>query len=80
MPMPPHTNMGVPSLQFEWKHCKDMVVGETYEVHWPHSAAGACGTRWQYQEPFVRAARDLSTQPPPAARIPSERMRDAPPT
>jgi len=37
---------------FEWKHCKDMVVGETYEVHWPHSAAGACGTRWQYQEPF----------------------------
>jgi len=29
-----------------------MVVGETYEVHWPHSAAGACGTRWQYQEPF----------------------------
>ena len=29
---------------YEWKHCKDMEVGETYEVHWPHSAAGACGT------------------------------------
>ena len=29
-----------------------MVVGETYEVHWPHSAAGACGTQWQYQTPF----------------------------
>jgi len=29
-----------------------MVVGETYEIHWPHSAAGACGTKWQYQTPF----------------------------
>jgi hypothetical protein len=29
-----------------------MMVGETYEVHWPHSAAGACGTPWQYQTPF----------------------------
>merc|ERR1711981_1237426 len=29
---------------YEWKHCEGMVVGETYEVHWPHSAAGACGT------------------------------------
>jgi len=29
-----------------------MKVGETYEVHWPHSAAGACGTIWQYQTPF----------------------------
>ena len=29
-----------------------MKVGETYEVHWPHSAAGACGTRWQHQTPF----------------------------
>ena len=29
-----------------------MYVGETYEVHWPHSAAGACGTPWQYQTPF----------------------------
>jgi hypothetical protein len=37
---------------YEWKHCKDMHVGETYEVHWPHSAAGDCGTQWQYQTPF----------------------------
>ena len=29
-----------------------MYVGETYEVHWPHSAAGACGTKWQFQTPF----------------------------
>ena len=29
-----------------------MEVGETYEVHWPHSAAGACGTIDQYQTPF----------------------------
>jgi preprotein translocase subunit SecG len=37
---------------YEWKHCQNMVVGETYEVHWPHSAAGACGTVNQYQTPF----------------------------
>jgi hypothetical protein len=37
---------------YEWKYCHDMMVGETYEVHWPHSAAGACGTPWQYQTPF----------------------------
>merc|ERR1712227_578938 len=30
----------------------DMHVGETYEVHWPHSALGACGTPNQYQFPF----------------------------
>ena len=29
-----------------------MEVGETYEVHWPHSTAGACGTPNQYQTPF----------------------------
>jgi len=38
--------------EYEWKHCKLMKVGETYEVHWPHSAAGACGTPNQYQTPF----------------------------
>jgi hypothetical protein len=37
---------------YEWKHCVGMEVGETYEVHWPHSAAGACGTVNQYQTPF----------------------------
>ena len=29
-----------------------MEIGQTYEVHWPHSAAGMCGTEWQYQTPF----------------------------
>lgn len=38
--------------EYEWKHCVNMEVGETYEVHWPNSAAGACGTVDQYQTPF----------------------------
>eukprot|EP00746_Dinoflagellata_sp_MGD_P157003 gnl/MRDRNA2_/MRDRNA2_86063_c0_seq7.p1 gnl/MRDRNA2_/MRDRNA2_86063_c0~~gnl/MRDRNA2_/MRDRNA2_86063_c0_seq7.p1 ORF type:complete len:407 (-),score=79.63 gnl/MRDRNA2_/MRDRNA2_86063_c0_seq7:454-1497(-) len=38
--------------EYDWKHCVGMHVGETYEVHWPHSAAGACGTPNQYQTPF----------------------------
>lgn len=38
---------------YEWKYCdKTMEIGQTYEVHWPHSAAGACGTPNQYQTPF----------------------------
>lgn len=38
---------------YEWKFCdKDMEVGQTYEIHWPHSTAGACGTPNQYQTPF----------------------------
>ncbi|KAL3815557.1 hypothetical protein ACHAXA_001961 [Cyclostephanos tholiformis] len=37
---------------YNWQHCEGMEVGETYEVHWPHSAAGACGTVNQYQTPF----------------------------
>mmetsp|Transcript_26790 Transcript_26790/g.43090 ORF Transcript_26790/g.43090 Transcript_26790/m.43090 type:complete len:390 (-) Transcript_26790:26-1195(-) len=37
---------------YNWQHCQDMEVGQTYEVHWPHSAAGACGTLNQYQTPF----------------------------
>jgi len=38
---------------YAWKHCDShMEVGQTYEVHWPHSAAGACGTPNQYQTPF----------------------------
>lgn len=39
--------------EYDWKHCVGMQVGETYEVHWPHSAAGACGTVNQYQTPFL---------------------------
>jgi hypothetical protein len=37
---------------YDWQYCKDMEVGQTYEVHWPHSAAGACDTVFQYQYPF----------------------------
>jgi len=37
---------------YVWKHCLGVEVGETYEVHWPHSAAGACGTLNQYQTPY----------------------------
>jgi len=37
---------------YHWQHCVSMIVGETYEIHWPHSAAGACGTPYQYQSPF----------------------------
>ena len=47
--------------EYDWKYCKDMHVGNTYEIHWPHSAVGACGKdwytkgvpgKWQYQYPF----------------------------
>jgi len=37
---------------YQWQSCVDMQVGQTYEIHWPHSAAGACGTPHQYQTPF----------------------------
>jgi len=40
------------TTEYDWKHCVGMHVGETYEVHWPHSAAGACGTPHQFQTPF----------------------------
>jgi len=40
------------STPYTWHHCLDMEVGETYEVHWPHSKLGACGTPNQYQTPF----------------------------
>jgi len=40
------------TTEYKWQHCVGMRVGETYEVHWPHSAAGACGTPFQYQTPF----------------------------
>jgi len=38
--------------EYDWKHCVGMHVGETYEVHWPHSRAGMCGTVDQFQTPF----------------------------
>ena len=37
---------------YAWQHCSDMEVGQTYEVHWPHSKGGDCGTIHQYQTPF----------------------------
>merc|ERR1719188_510430 len=40
------------TTQYDWKHCENMHVGETYEVHWPHSRGGRCGSPWQYQTPF----------------------------
>lgn len=40
------------TTEYEWKHCVGMHVGDTYEVHWPHSKAGACGTPNQWQTPF----------------------------
>jgi len=49
-----YTNENDPmfSPSYNWEHCTNMLIGETYEIHWPHSAAGACGTEWQYQTPF----------------------------
>merc|ERR1712087_445208 len=40
------------TTEYDWAYCVGMHVGETYEVHWPHSKAGACGTPYQYQSPF----------------------------
>mmetsp|Transcript_22622 Transcript_22622/g.26224 ORF Transcript_22622/g.26224 Transcript_22622/m.26224 type:complete len:383 (-) Transcript_22622:18-1166(-) len=40
------------NTEYDWQYCVNMHVGETYEVHWPHSSVGACGTLNQYQTPF----------------------------
>merc|ERR1712070_641858 len=40
------------TTEYDWQHCVDMTVGQTYEIHWPHSTVGACGTPYQYQTPF----------------------------
>jgi len=40
------------TTEYNWKYCTNTKVGETYEVHWPHSAAGMCGTPNQFQSPF----------------------------
>lgn len=37
---------------YQWEHCIGMAIGQTYEVHWPHSTQGACNEPWQYQSPF----------------------------
>jgi len=41
------------TTHYDWQYCKGMHVGETYEIHWPHSNLGECGTKWQYQYPFI---------------------------
>jgi len=38
---------------YAWEHCSDMHVGYTYELHWPHSNFGMCGSEWQYQSHFM---------------------------
>jgi hypothetical protein len=40
------------TTEYNWQYCVGMKVGETYEVHWPHSAQGMCMTPYQYQSPF----------------------------
>jgi len=40
------------NTEYAWEHCPNTRVGETYEIHWPHSAVGACGTPNQYQTDF----------------------------
>merc|ERR1712127_30411 len=40
------------TTEYGWQFCQNMLVGQTYEIHWPHSAAGACGTPNQYQYTF----------------------------
>jgi len=48
---------------YVFKHCTDMHVGYTYEIHWPHSTLGACGTKWQYQSHFMDGAPPPGTTP-----------------
>merc|ERR1719194_275251 len=48
--------------EYDWKYCKDMHVGLTYEFHWPHSSLGACQTPWQYQYHFLDGVLCGATQ------------------
>ena len=64
--------------EYKWDHCKDMHVGYTYEIHWPHSNLGACGTKWQYQSHFMDGApgglppaSDTPDTPPPSFSQPA---------
>jgi len=41
------------TTEYEWEYCHDMHVGYTYEIHWPHSNLGKCGTEWQFQSHFM---------------------------
>lgn len=37
---------------YSFKYCRNVVVGETYEIQWVYSSMGACNTPFQYQTPF----------------------------
>jgi len=54
------------TTEYKWKYCSHMKVGETYEVHWPHSKLGKCGTSDQYQSPFYDGVFCTFTSMPPA--------------
>ena len=54
---------------YNFQYCKDMTVGYTYEIHWPHSNFGACNTKWQYQSHFMDGAPH-SLAPPLASADP----------
>jgi len=41
------------TTEYDWKYCKGMHVGLTYEIHWPHSNLGHCQSKWQYQSHFM---------------------------
>lgn len=58
-PSPPPSKE--PSLTYS-RTCRH--VGFTYEIHWPHSSLGACGTPWQMQSHFMDGA---------AVRLPQSR-------
>lgn len=55
------------TTEYDWEYCTNMHVGYTYEIHWPHSNLGSCGTEWQFQSHFMDGvlcfanANDLST-------------------
>ena len=64
------------------QHCIGMEVSKTYEVYWPHLAAGACGTPSQYQTPFYDGVfcRDgvISLDPPTRSRRSACSRRSSP--
>lgn len=41
------------TTEYDFEYCSDVHVGFTYEIHWPNSNLGMCGTEWQYQTPFM---------------------------
>jgi hypothetical protein len=62
---------------YAWKYCEGMYVGETYEVHWPHSALGACGTPNQYQSPFYDGVFCGATSWAQLASLPAQTVAHA---